>query len=348
MASSIVEIVRSVIGDARPKTIHDPYIDMGDIARVEECLHSNPVGYDWIERFEAAVADRCRRKYALAVSSGTAALHLAMLAVGVKTGSMVAMPTLNFVAAAAMARQCGAVILFHANQEMPVGEGLAARLQVHLLGHPVEPSRFEKMFDVPVIEDAAEALGSMVDGEPCGCFGDVSILSFNNNKIVTTGSGGMLLTNDEAIYKKAKHLATTARVGDEYWHDQVGFNYRMANHAAALGVGQVDRLSTILYFKINLAERYREALEGSRFTYYDRLTNSRPNCWINAAFCTSAHEAKAALMDLRAAGIPARPMFVPLHLLPPYQRYARAGDADLATMADTAARMICLPSGSGL
>lgn len=349
MASSIVDIVRSVIGDAKPKTIHDPYIMPEDIRRVFDTLQRSPVGYAAILDFENAVALRCQRRYALAVCSGTAALHLAMLSVGVKVGGMVAMPTLNFVASAAMARQCGAVIYFHANRVMPVGAGFAARIQVQLLGYPEEPSRFEKMFDVPVIEDAAEALGSQIDGKACGSFGDVSIISFNNNKIVTTGGGGMLLTDDHGIYERAKHLATTARApGDEYWHDQVGFNYRMPNHCAALGFGQVARLDLVLSYKRSLTGRYRKAFAGTRFTFFD-VERGSPNFWINAVTCPTSQDARAALMDLKAAGIPSRPMFTPLHMLPPYVRYVpRAADPDLVAVRETAARMVLLPSGAGL
>lgn len=352
-AGEFADIVGSALTSI-PKTIHDPFISKDDHRHVMVAMEEGPTGYAETTMFEAAIAGRLGRRFALGTSSGTAALHLAMLAVGVKPNSVVVMPTLNFVAAAAAARYCGATPFFadHGpHVQHIVTNQVSAIVYTHLLGMPdIDISRVPKYpIRIPIIEDAAEALGSSIAGKPCGSFGDVSILSFNNNKIVTTGGGGMLLTDDQKIYEKAKHLATTAKIPSQrfYWHDDVGFNYRMPNICAAMGLGQIARLDLTLLDKRDLAHRYAKAFAGvDGYRFMVEEDGTRSNYWLNAVVAAGREYRDRALDEMAAAGLPARAMFTPMHLMKPYARFPHSDDMRRAEgLADT---VVCLPSGSGL
>jgi perosamine synthetase len=281
----------------------------------------------------------------VAVSSGTAALHLALLVAGVRPGDRVALPTLNFVAAAAAVRYCGASTVF---DPRGTDRDIKAEIDVHLLGRVsgrvvmTDPKGFG-------IEDAAEALGSRWHNKPCGSFWNISVLSFNNNKIVTTGGGGAVLTNDEDVADRVRHLATTARLpGLDFDHDAVGFNYRMGNVNAALGLTQLLHLPTILRRKREIHEAYvhqiAAIIDADLSMPPEPSENERPNYWLNAI--TVPMTLRDFIMDaLRSDGINCRPLFKPLHMLAPYSGFERDDEA-----ADRATKhwlsTILLPSGA--
>src|SRR6185295_12391955 len=250
--------IKAVIGDGL-MPLHDPFISNEDVDRVRRAAASEPVGYGFIAQLQDAVAERCHRKYAIAVSSGTAALHLALIVAGVKRGDRVMVPSLTFAGVAAAVKYCDASPVFYDYHNMPMeGVGSAARIMGDILGWPEalaqEPSR--RKVD---IEDAAAALGSSYKRQPAGSAGLISTLSFNHNKIVAGSGGGMVLTDDVGVADQVRHLATTARMipGDHFYeHDAVGFNYRMSNLSAALALGQVFRLDGIIERKQALADRY--------------------------------------------------------------------------------------------
>jgi len=224
---------------------------------------------------------------------------------------------------------------------------------MHAFGHPCRIGAIRgvaERFALPVIEDAAESLGSTAGGQHTGTFGTAGVFSFNGNKVVTCGGGGAVVTDDPALAERLKHLSTTAKQPHpyEYVHDAVGYNYRMPNLNAALGCGQFEYLDTLLDAKRRLAGRYREAiapLEGVRFL--DQPGDTRSNCWLNAIVLD---EARADQRDplLQALGqmkIQARPVWRPLHELPIYQEAPRG---ELTTAESLGRRVINLPSSAHL
>jgi perosamine synthetase len=372
----VVDAVRSVIGPGKVG-LHDPDIAMIDLTNVAHCALNEPVGYGYINQLEMLLAAKCQREHAVAVSSGTAALHLALLAVGVRPGDEVIVPDMTFIAAANAVTYCGAhpllldvnhdglsgvyaggllaefldmSVLRKSGRYSPItGRRLAAVIVVDLLGVPADLATTAALcnaYGVPMIEDAAEALGSSAHGAACGSFGDVSILSFNNNKIVTSGGGGAVLTNDERIAARVRYLATTAKVPftARYDHTEVGFNYRMPNLCAALALGQLQRIGELVKRKRALAARYGNAF-ASEFDVIDS-TVPYANCWLNAINIEPENHAPT-MQALADAGIPCRALFTPLHRQAPYRDAPRIA-ASRATADFLFERIVCLPSGPNL
>lgn len=339
LAAEVVRRVRKVVGTG-DKQLHKPFIDLKDAGFVHRVAAGDPVGYGAINEFEAELAQLCQRKFCIAVSSGTAALHLALVAAGVGPGAVVSMPTLNFIAAANAVRYCGAAPYLGKHRH-------ATRVGVHLLGTPSPDICAPDEPHSILIEDAAEALGSRWDGKPCGSFGDVSILSFNINKIVTTGGGGAVLTDSPSLAEKVRHLATTAKLPSLhfYVHDKVGFNYRLGNLAAALGLSQLPRLPNVLRFKAALHEAYQEAFAGmvEVVPLGDGAVLAKPNYWLNALLVPPAAR-DAVLQALTVEGLGCRALFTPLHLQGPYAHFARSREeAELAERQFD--ETVLLPSG---
>lgn len=375
---AVVGAVRSVVGD-RTVRLHEPDILPLSMKDVHNVTIDDAVGYKYIAELEADLAARCRRRYAIVVSSGTAALHLALLAAGVKPGDEVIVPAMTFVAAANAVTYCGAApmiadvnhdglsgqyadapLLGYLMDSIPYegsrwasnGNRIAAIVVVHLLGVPCDiraAAEMAKGYGIPLIEDAAEALGSTTGGHPCGSFGDVSIMSFNNNKIVTSGGGGAVLTDDAEIADRVRHLASTAKQPSPFFyeHDAVGFNYRMPNLCAALALGQLRRLASLVELKRALALRYARAfdkIDGVSFMF-DPFGSSS-NCWLNA-ISVEYGARDAVLFALENAGIPCRALFTPLHRQTPYADAPRITGRG-ATSEFLFDRIVCLPSGPNL
>jgi perosamine synthetase len=233
------------------------------------------------------------------------------------------------------------------------GRRLAAIVPVHVLGHPADLPRILEVasaYELPVIEDAAESLGSRLNGKHTGTFGLAGALSFNGNKIVTTGGGGAIITDDTALARRAKHLTTTAKRAHswEFFHDEVAFNYRLPNLNAALGCAQLERLPDMLLRKRRLAQRYRQCLARTTdFDFIDEPAGSSSNFWLNAvrAKLAGMAERNAVLDGLIAAGYQCRPLWTLLHRLPMYQGCPRA---PLPGGERLEASVIKLPSSAAL
>lgn len=378
---AVVRAVRSVIG-VSPVKHHAPDITQDDIASVDLCTVDDPVGYTRVRNLETKLARICQRSQAIAVSSGTAALHLALLAVGVKPGDEVIVPAMTFIAAANAVTYCGAFpVIADVNHDglaarfagdpisgylaashigltrgsrhsQVTGRRIAAIVAVDLLGMPCDLPKIAalaKGYGIPLIEDAAEALGSSLAGQPCGSFGDVSIISFNNNKIVTGGGGGAVLTDDAAIADRVRHLASTAKTPSQFFyeHDAVGFNYRMPNISAALAIGQLRRLPALVERKRTLALRYARAFDGmDGVTFQCELGDTRSNYWLNA-IGVSGMGRDAVMFALEHVGIPCRALFTPLHRQAPYADAPRISGACVSSER-LFESIVCLPSGPNL
>jgi len=323
-----------------------------------------------VDAFEAEVAAAVGVRHAVALSSGTAALHLALLMAGVGPGDRVLCSTLTFVASANPIVYLGAEPVFvdatrhdwnidvglvegELASAAERGERYAAAIAVDLYGRCCDYQRLEPLcrtYGIPLIEDAAEALGSTHLGRSAGSFGDMGILSFNGNKILTTSGGGMLVTDDAALAERARHLATQAREpAPHYEHVDVGFNYRMSNLLAAVGRGQLRHLEEKVARRRSIADRYRDrfaAVPGIEVAPGSPDPSS--NAWLTCLVVdpdVAGVDREAVRTYLRARGIEARPVWKPMHLQPLF-RAARTLGGGVA--AELFARGLCLPSGSSL
>ncbi|MFC4016577.1 DegT/DnrJ/EryC1/StrS family aminotransferase [Micromonospora sp. GCM10011542] len=325
-----------------------------------------PAGPD-LEAFERAIAERVGTGGAVAVSSGTAALHLALLGVGVGADDVVIVPTLTFVATANAVRYTGARPVFvdcdpqSGNADVDLladlvrrlrsrGERIAAVVPVDMFGSCADYSALLPLCaGIPVVEDAAEALGASHHGRAAGSFGQAGVLSFNGNKIMTTSGGGMLVSDDAALLARARHLSTQAREPTpHYEHRETGYNYRLSNLLAALGRAQLVRLDEMIVRRRQLRERYAKLfapVPGVRLIGGD---DSESNCWLTSIVVEPdrcgwhAADLGAHLAD---RDIETRPVWKPMHLQPAY-----AGSESLLTGAAERlfAEGLTLPSGSAL
>lgn len=346
---------------------------LGDAERelLLDALDSNwiaPLG-PHVDAFEREVATHVGVPHAVALSSGTAALHLALLTAGVGPGDTVLCPTLTFVATANAIVYCGAEPVFvdadaDTWQMDPQlveraladasrrGQLPAAIVTVDLYGQCADHDAIMRMaaqFGIPVIEDAAEALGATYDGRPAGGFGLAGVFSFNGNKIITTSGGGMLVTGEADVAARVRHLATQAREpAAHYEHREVGFNYRLSNLLAAIGRGQLGQLDARVKRRREINQAYREQLgDLPGVAFMPDAPYGEPTNWLTCAtvdppVAPSPDAIRAALAD---QGIEARPVWKPMHLQPVFASH-RAVGGEVA--ADIFSRGICLPSGSAL
>ncbi|WP_162024710.1 MULTISPECIES: DegT/DnrJ/EryC1/StrS aminotransferase family protein [unclassified Lentimonas] len=349
-----------------------PDISPQDHAAVDAVLTSNwvaPVG-PHLEAFEAAVAERSGRAYAVALNSGTAALHLALQLLNVRPGDTVICPTLTFAASANPICYCGADPIFVDSEpdtwnmdpvllELELGERAAsgelpkAVIVVHLYGQCADMDPILAVcerYGIPVVEDAAEALGATYKGRPAGGMGAFSFFSFNGNKIITTSGGGMLLADKGSWIERARFLSTQAKEPvAHYEHREVGYNYRMSNVLAGLGLSQLDDLERRIAVKRAHFEAYREALGGLPGVAFMPIADpDAVNYWLSCLTIepvkggSSRDQVIAALAD---AAIEARPLWKPLHMQPVFQDCASiGGDCAEALFANG----LCLPSGSSM
>jgi perosamine synthetase len=370
-----VDAIRSVVGPGRVG-LHEPQIDEIDHRYVRECLDSTFVSSvgPFVNRFEQELAEFTGAKHGIAVSNGTVALQVAMTLAGVRRGDEVIIPALSFIATANAVVHAGGEPYFVDSSDATLGmdptaleivlnsmtrdgaslvnpgtgRRIGAIVPMHTFGHPLAIERIVELgeqFGVPVVEDAAESLGSYVGTRHTGTFGALGILSFNGNKIVTTGGGGMILTNNDELAARAKHLTTTAKLPHEweFEHDEVGFNFRMPNLNAALGVAQFSKINDYLSRKRVLANRYSEAfadVEGIDFLQEPEGTTS--NYWLCSVRVPGGLAERNAL--LRAAnddGIQARPFWNLLSRQRPYSQSAR-GDLTRAQALEES--VISIPS----
>jgi dTDP-4-amino-4,6-dideoxygalactose transaminase len=328
-----------------------------------------PLGPE-IDAFERELADRIGVHDAAALSSGTAALHLALILLEVGPGDEVWTATLTFAATANAIRYVGATPVFIDSERESwnmdpalLGEALSdaskrgalpkALIVVDLYGQcadydPILEACGE--YGVPVIEDAAEALGATYGGKPAGSLGSIGILSFNGNKIITTSGGGALVSRDAALVERARHLAAQARQPVvHYEHEEVGYNYRLSNLLAALGRAQLGRLNAFIERRREINRRYRKALEGiDGISFLPEAPQRRSTCWLTCLLLDEDRLGVGPVQireHLETRNIEARPVWKPMHLQTVFRDCAVVG----GTVAeDLFGRGLCLPSGSSL
>jgi len=353
------------------------YLSSPDVGERERELLLDAFDSNWIaplgphvDAFEREVAALCGTEHAVALSSGTAGLHLALLHLGVKPGDEVVVPSLTFAATAFAVTYLGARPVFVDSErstwnldpqllsdllEARAGEGRlpAAVLTVDLYGQCADYVAITEVcerFEVPIVEDAAEALGATWDGRGAGSFGRCAVFSFNGNKIITTSGGGMLVTDDPGIASAVRHLATQAREPVvHYEHNVVGYNYRLSNLLAAVGRGQLEGLPAKIERRSRIGDRYRSELgDLPGWTFQPLDPRGVPNQWLTVAQIDPAEAAvdRTAVMEaLGALGIESRPAWKPMHAQPVFadREAVLNGTSD-----EIFARGLCLPSGSSL
>lgn len=314
----------------------------------------------FVRRFEQAFAQYHDRGDAVSTTSGTAALHLALLTLGVGPGDEVVVPSLTFVASANPILYVGATPVFADVERATRGidptqlrslitPRTKAIIIVHLYGHPADTDpllQIAREHGIPVIEDATEALGSTYKGRLCGTFGDIACFSFNGNKLITTGGGGMVLSPDQESLDRIRHRTLQGRVpGREYIHDVVGFNYTMSNLQAAIGLAQFEQLEHLLERKREVAQRYADGLAGSsKVEFLWEAEWAQSNFWLQTILV--APEQRVATMEqLDAERIESRPFFYPIDQLEPYRKFAADPLPNAQWLHE---RGVCIPSSVSL
>jgi perosamine synthetase len=382
LAGSFLAGLRQVLGNGTPIALHEPEFRGNEWAYVKECIDTGWVSSvgKYVDEFERRLAELTGARHAVAVVNGTAALQVALELAGVQPRDEVLTPALTFVGTANAVAHCGGTPHFVDSSEGTLGldpkaleahlkeatertagelrnkrtgQRIAAILPMHAFGHPVD---LEGLMDVaarynlPIVEDAAESLGSTYRGRHTGTFGKLGVLSFNGNKIITTGGGGAILTDDPVLGRRAKHLTTTAKQPHRWAfnHDAVAYNFRLPNLNAALGCAQLERLPDLLQRKRRLAETYRRAFEGiPGFAFVREPEGSHSNFWLNAVLLDGADmEVRDELLaTANDAGYHCRPVWTLLHKLPMFRECPRAA---LPVSERLEASLINLPSSAGL
>ena len=347
-----------------------PHLSGRELKFVQDAFDSNwiaPLG-PHVDAFELEMCEYLDTGHALALSSGTAALHLALKLIGIKEEDIVLCPSLTFSASANVILYERAIPLFLDVQpdtwtlnpdllEIAIKKYQPkALISVDLYGHSADYDLILELCDnynVDVIEDAAEALGALYRGRKCGTFGRVGVLSFNGNKIITTSGGGMLVSDDEELVEKARFLSNQAREPEiHYEHKELGYNYRMSNLLAAVGRGQLQVLDDRVKARRIIFQRYFDALSNiDGFDFMPEAPNSKSNRWLTTLTVdpnkTGVHRTQL-INALEKENIEARPVWKPMHLQPLYKgcEYVTVGDEDVSKILFE--NGLCLPSGSNL
>ena len=383
LSQTITESIQQVLSSPQEFVpLHEPRFSGNESKYVQDCIDSTFVSSvgKFVDRFENELADYTGAKHAVAVVNGTAALHMALLLAGVDSGDEVLVPALSFVATANAVIYCGAKPHFVDIEEQTLGmdpkalrdylqasteqrngvcvncntgSTIRAMTPVHIFGHPCDLEGLisvAKDFNLTMIEDSAESLGSFYQGQHTGTFGLLGALSFNGNKIITTGGGGAILTDDSELAKRAKHITTTAKTPHRwnYVHDELGYNYRMPNLNAALGCAQLEQLPEFLASKRNLFEKYQEVFgEIADLHLLSEQKSSQSNYWLQAILLDDsvANQRDSILEATNSAGLMTRPAWTLLHKLAPFQCCSHA---PLPVAESLEKRIINLPSSAGL
>ena len=376
---NVIVALKQVLPDGKNISLHEPLFRGNENKYIKECIDTawvSSVG-KYVDLFEEKLAEYTGVKRAVAVVNGTSALHVCLMLGGVKANDEVLVPALTFIATANAVTYCNAVPHFVDSaydtlginpvaldnyladiSEMRNGEcwnqktdrRISAVVPMHTFGHPVDMDKMQELcekYNLALIEDAAESIGSFYKGHHTGNFGKIAAMSFNGNKTITTGGGGAILTNDEELGKLAKHLTTQAKIPHqwEFSHDMVGYNYRMPNINAALGCAQLEELPVFVERKRALAEKYRKALAFvAGISFFVEPEFAKSNYWLNAILIDKelADERDDLLVALNDNGIMSRPIWNLMYTMPMFKECPRMR----CTVAeDIGRRLINIPSG---
>lgn len=374
-AASIVEFVRDTYKTDEFIPLHAPTFDGNEKAYVMETIESTFVSSvgKFVDDFERKIEAYTGTSKAVATVNGTAALHAALYMADVQRGDLVITQALTFVATCNALYHMGAEPIFldvssvslglcpkavdaflEENAEVTdagcihkkTGRRIKAVVPMHTFGHPVELDELVAVclkWNITLVEDAAESLGSFYKGKHTGTIGDFGAVSFNGNKIITTGGGGMVLCKTQELGARTKHVTTTAKVPHpyEFFHDEPGFNYRMPNLNAALGCAQVEVIEQYLKKKRLLAEGYKDFFNGTDFKFVTEPEYAQSNYWLNAVICPDKESREEVLAGTNGSGVMTRPIWQLMHRLPMFENAIRG---DLTYSEFIEAHLINLPS----
>ena len=381
LANQVITAIRAVVGPG-PVALHEPSFNGNEWLYLKECLDSTFVSSvgKFVDRFEVDLANYTGAKHAVAVVNGTAALHIALKLAGVHAGDEVLVPALTFIATTNAITYCNATphfvdsetatlgidaiklrdyLISHTEQRsgqcfnIITGKVIRVLVPMHTFGHPVDVDGLLAIahdFNIALVEDAAESLGSYYHGQHTGTFGLLGTLSFNGNKTVTTGGGGAILTNNAALARHAKHLTTTAKLPHawEFRHDEIGYNYRLPNLNAALGCAQLEQLPIKLAAKRVLFAQYQTAfVKVSGVKLMTEPTQCKSNLWLQTLLLAAenADQLDAVLKATNDAGFMTRPAWILMHELVPFRACPRM---DLSMAQSLRQRLLNIPSSPDL
>ena len=381
MYQKTIEFIKSLYPNQNPVPLHTPVFLGKEKEYLTDCIDSTFVSYvgKYVTKFEEMTAQYTGAKYAVAVVNGTAALQVALQIAGVKYGDEVITQPLTFVATANAISHCGAKPVFVDVELETMGMSpeklndwllknvkinsttrkafnitttrtLSAIIPMHTFGHPCridEIIEIANKYNIPVIEDAAESLGSYYKGNHTGTFGLAGILSYNGNKTLTTGGGGMIITDNEEYAGRAKHLTTTAKVPHkwEYVHDEIAYNYRLTNLNAAIGVAQMEYFDKIIKNKRETANLYREYFKNTEIKFFTETVNANSNYWLNVVQLKDRTERDKFLKESNNNGVMTRPVWRLMNKLEMYKD-CQTGNLDNANWLED--RVVNIPSSRRL
>jgi perosamine synthetase len=358
-----------------------PNINGNELKYVKDCLATGWISSagEYVNKFEEAIKDYTGVKYAIACMNGTAGLQVSLKLADVTSDDIVIAPNLTFVATLNAISYSGAQIVLidvcenswqintnllqkwlknntitkeidgkRLTIEKTTGKKISAIMPVYVLGGFVDVDKLveiSSIYEIPLIEDSTEALGSFKNKKHAGSYGLTGVLSFNGNKIISTGGGGMILTNNKEIADRAKHLTTTAKTDPmDYFHDEVGYNYRLVNILAAIGVGQMENFENILKRKKEIDALYRKELVGiGDIVFQENDPNTDPNCWL---FTFRTKKMRELLNHLNNNKIQSRPFWTPMNNLPMYKDLIYINEKDISNKIFK--ECISIPSSSNL
>jgi len=373
--TELINFIRDAYGSKENISLHEPSFGGREKKYINEAIDSTFVSSvgRFVDEFEKKIENYTSAKKAVSTVNGTAALHASLYAVGVQSNDLVITQSLTFVATCNTITHLGAepILLDISRKSLGLcpkalsnylkenadvnnnicihrktGKKIKAVVPMHTFGHPVELDEIHKIckkWKIHLVEDAAESLGSFYKGQHTGTFGIFGAISFNGNKIITTGGGGMVLCQDIETGISLKHLTTTAKVPHpyEFVHDKIGFNYRMTNLTAALGCGQIEKLELYLKKKRKLANEYKSFFLGSDYEFFEEPDYAMSNYWLNAIICPTLNSRNELIDQTNLEGILTRPIWRPMHQLSAFKTCIRD---DLSLTEEIGPLIVSLPS----
>lgn len=315
--------------------IYEPSLTGNEKKYVNDCLDSTWISSKgkYLALFENGFKEYLDIKYATTVANGTVAIHLALVALGVGPGDEVIVPTLTYIASVNAIQYTGATPIFvdsldgtwqmsPEDVKKKITPNTKAIMAVHLYGHACDMDALQKICkqnDIFLIEDCAEAIGTTFNGKKVGTFGDISAFSFFGNKTITTGEGGMVVTNDETLFDRAVHFKGQGLAQHrQYWHDVVGYNYRMTNICAAIGLAQLEQIDYFISRKRQIAEIYKNQFKNTNIEFHHESENVFHTYWMCSILTPKASQRDRLREFLELNGIETRPLFYPVHTMPMY------------------------------
>lgn len=315
--------------------VYRPLLNGNEKKYVDDCLDSTWISSKgkYNDLFSEKFSEFIGVEYGTTVANGTLALHLALMALGIGEGDEVIVPSFTYVASANAVKYTGANVVFADSEEDSwqldpediehrITDRTKAIMPVHLYGHPCD---MDKIMDIArkyhlfVVEDCAEAIGSEYKGKKVGSFGDIAAFSFFGNKTITCGEGGMVLTNDKTLFERALHIKGQGLAAHrEYWHDIIGYNYRMTNIAAAIGLAQLEQIDTFVQRKIDIANTYKVQLDKLPCKVHAAVGDVKHTYWMVSIICDKIEDRDKLREFLKEKGIETRPTFYPIHTMPMY------------------------------